>query len=58
MKVYVVVDIGCLHCDEDTRILLVTPNEAKAKMWTTGRYLDEEACQMRSIEMLEAEVQF
>lgn len=32
MRVYVAVYIGCLHCGEDSRVLLVTEDRSKAEV--------------------------
>ncbi len=54
MKVYVVVDIGCIHCSEDTRILLITQDEGRARELATGSYYGRGE---HSVEVLESEVE-
>lgn len=39
MQVWVVVDVGCMECGEDTEVLGVYPTKEQAEAaWKTGHY--------------------
>ena len=53
MKVWVVVDIGCIECDEETKIVGVFADKEKAQSLATGGYFEGG---QHSIECFESEV--
>lgn len=54
IKLYIVVDIGCIECGMVTEIILVTQNKKEATKLSTGEYF---AGGQRSLEMFEKEIE-
>lgn len=49
LKIYIIVDIGCIECGEETKIVKVTQIKSEAQELATGSYFEGG---QHSIEML------